>query len=966
MTLKSQNLQSQCEKSLPDQKVLLVPSFAYGSQLAAEAAQRGTPVLNLHVQTPLLLASDVIARFSGRPKRELVSEAEALFLLEKICSEVLDDSSYFGGLRDQEGFWKRLRSALRELDLAGADLSSLPDGVFENGWKKAELLLISNRWKIELDEHGLTTEANVLLEAVELLNGGAVHPLRGAVLLEPEDAEFSPLERRFVVAFFGESHPVSFKVAGNGEMKVDVFHALGEEAELRRVFRSILDEGLPFEKVQVLFTGEERYLPVIHSLCRSFGIPATFGCGVPAGASRAGKAALALLEWMEQGYPVSGLIKMLLSGLVNLAPFSEDAEDFPARTYCVSLFRRARSALDCRRLELEAEDEKAGLIKDALDSLLHKAPDVSAGTLSFGVLASYVRRILEKGLTIFDSDEAAAKTDLMELLCSMEGIQRELPPLKALRRLRRIVKESRTGAGGPLPGRVHFDSLSAGRAFLRERTFVVGLDAGSFPGADLVDPILLDSERRALSAHIKADCFALMSEEPTKRRKAAERLLDSLEGRVTCSYSVLDGSGNGGDSGSGPSALFLEMARKAFRKKRLDFDGLIALMGEPAGLASREGCPDEREFWFHLMRKRGFDGSLFGQAGEHFPWLADGRNAEERRRSDEFTEFDGRLQKDDDRDPRVNKEPLSASRLERFVACPLRFFFESILRTEVVDEREPDPGTWLDHKDRGSLLHEIFDLFVKELARRKEHPSLNSHANLLDSIAADVVNRWKKACPPPSSVVFDREAEEILEVCAIFLRSEEDRCRALQPAFSEVPFGLGHPPEEGALGSGDPVEISLSGGSSFFLRGSIDRMDLQEDGNWRIRDYKTGAPFVLDSSDPLEEGRRLQYALYVRAADILLKNCGFDGTVAETGYLFPGLKGQGRDLSLPAATVVNALDGVLEEAFNKMRDGLFSGCSDKKVCEYCDWRKVCRWDPEKTKRIALAGEEDGTKGAGQS
>ena len=66
-----------------------------------------------------------------------------------ICSEVLDDSSYFGGLRDQEGFWRRLRSALRELDLAGADLASLPSGVFEDGRKRAELLLIASKWKDE-------------------------------------------------------------------------------------------------------------------------------------------------------------------------------------------------------------------------------------------------------------------------------------------------------------------------------------------------------------------------------------------------------------------------------------------------------------------------------------------------------------------------------------------------------------------------------------------------------------------------------------------------------------------------------------------------------------------------------------------------------------------------------------------------------------------------------------------------
>jgi len=88
--------------------------------------------------------------------------------------------------------------------------------------------------------------------------------------------------------------------------------------------------------------------------------------------------------------------------------------------------------------------------------------------------------------------------------------------------------------------------------------------------------------------------------------------------------------------------------------------------------------------------------------------------------------------------------------------------------------------------------------------------------------------------------------------------------------------------------------------------------------------------------------------------------------VADTGYLFPGQKGQGRDLSLPADTVVNALDGVLAEAFDTMRDGLFSGSADKKVCGYCDWAKLCRWDPGNGKRIAPAVGDDGTKGAGQS
>ena len=80
-----------------------------------------------------------------------------------------------------------------------------------------------------------------------------------------------------------------------------------------------------------------------------------------------------------------------------------------------------------------------------------------------------------------------------------------------------------------------------------------------------------------------------------------------------------------------------------------------------------------------------------------------------------------------------------------------------------------------------------------------------------------------------------------------------------KPMAYEQAFGIQDTP---------PLEIKLDG-EKVLLRGLIDRIDQDADGNLRVVDYKTGSSHL--SKEDLMHGRRLQLPLYALAAKEALK-----------------------------------------------------------------------------------------------
>ena len=271
-------------------------------------------------------------------------------------------------------------------------------------------------------------------------------------------------------------------------------------------------------------------------------------------------------------------------------------------------------------------------------------------------------------------------------------------------------RQARVMASGPQPGHLHVASIQSGGHSGRPNTFIVGMDDGRFPRWGLPDPVLLDGERKALSPHL-----ATTAERVQGQVEGWTRLVTALQGRLTLSFSSLDIQE---DRERFPSSVLLAVFRWLHPAGAGDLSALTAVLGSPAASApgNKSVCLNEREWW---LRRTGCGGS-FGEARrsmeERYPHLGQGREAVERRLSQDFTEYDGWVRRAGEEAGPLGEQgrTTSASALEMLGRCPLAYFFRHILHLEPPEKWIPEPGRWLDAREFGQLVHRLLERTVRE------------------------------------------------------------------------------------------------------------------------------------------------------------------------------------------------------------------------------------------------------------
>lgn len=197
-----------------------------------------------------------------------------------------------------------------------------------------------------------------------------------------------------------------------------------------------------------------------------------------------------------------------------------------------------------------------------------------------------------------------------------------------------------------------------------------------------------------------------------------------------------------------------------------------------------------------------------------------------------------------------NKTNWSASRLETYKSCPLRFWTQYAL--DVEEQSIPEVGTQA--FQLGSILHQI----LEDVYLSAEDPA--DESSVMDQLPAvakrifDAAPQEYQFEPTPYWQIQQQEWLLILEQTIRGLASDE-----WVPIAFEQKFGLDGKP---------PLAISLDIPGEFgrvvHLHGVIDRVEKDTQGNIRVIDYKTGMGH-LDKKDLLE-GTRLQLPLYALAA----------------------------------------------------------------------------------------------------
>ena len=103
---------------------------------------------------------------------------------------------------------------------------------------------------------------------------------------------------------------------------------------------------------------------------------------------------------------------------------------------------------------------------------------------------------------------------------------------------------------------------------------------------------------------------------------------------------------------------------------------------------------------------------MLAAAGD--PLLAAGAEVVASRRSDRFTRFDGNLA--GLHLPSPAERVTSATRLEGWAACPFAYLLGNILGVEEVEN--PEDELQITPREKGSLVHEVLELFIKEVLAR--------------------------------------------------------------------------------------------------------------------------------------------------------------------------------------------------------------------------------------------------------
>lgn len=963
-----------CRERPLEEKILIAPSLAVGHTMIERLARENNPWVNLRVETVRNLAHATVGAALAKKGMTLLSRAQALALIEQACAEALASDSYFGRIQECPGLHRALEATFDELRAAGITASVLPGRVFADPKKAVELAAILRHYETALASGKLVDRAQVLRQALDAVRSDP--PVPGPVYLLSQNLELSAAERELVeriarerlIILSAEPQDRWRRIARSARL----FRALGEENEIREVFRRLLEDRVAFDEAEVITTDSRSYPPLIYELARQYGIPCTFAGGIGVNFSRPGQAVLGLLAWIGGGFEEDELRRIVAAGAVDLGGVVPDGEALASveaaralraaaigwgrerHLTCVDhLITELEKPVDTGQRAESLDDPEAAAARAALrrrslaaarairrflERTLGLIPDLSSGQVELPALARSARMFVAEFARVASEFDGKGREALVGLLRELESLPATpLPVAEAAGRLADAVQDLHVHSDRPQPGAMHVTDYRAGGYSGRRRVFVVGLDDRRHPGSGLQDPVLLDEERRDINDAIRLHALAIRGDRPTENTGALQACVARLEGDVTFSFSCWNLVQA---SEQFPAAFFLEVHREITGNREADYTDLLDALPSPAGfLPDPARALDETE-WILSRLQRFPSGAAAGSVRAAFPWLADGRTARLGRASDRVTIYDGQIGPfGGEFDPRATQKPISCSRIQTLARCPYAYFLQHVLRVTPPEDLESDPRQWLDPLALGSLLHEVFYRFFSEISARGEKPSLARHAARLEDLAREQVALWRERIPPRSDAAFSLCREAIAIACRTLLREEEEHCRRVTPRYFEVPFGLPHALLDSEIASPDPVEISLGPPGAFRLRGRIDRIDESADGTFHVWDYKTGSPFGVREEKGLDAGRQAQFALYAMAAEQLLARAGRPARVSRSGYFFPGQKGQGQRLE-------PQLDGaetrrVVNVLFDLLATGSFPHTPTKEDCRYCDFQPVC-------------------------
>ena len=513
------------------------------------------------------------------------------------------------------------------------------------------------------------------------------------------------------------------------------------------------------------------------------------------------------------------------------------------------------------------------------------------------------------------------------------------------RRLAEVVTRSR----GDRYGRVWVGPIDAARGLTFDVVAVPGLSERAFPRVIREDPMLLDRQRGAISAHLP-----VRSDLAERERLRLRIAVGAATRKLILSYSSL----NLVEGRPQVPSYYLAEAFRAGLGKIPTLAEIRAQAGRESQVVRGIRAPRNPS---HAIDRREFDlGRVAGALGRpeagsagagtaayllSDPALARSLRQEYMRQQWKWQSPDGFLNPDPEalaalERHRPGNRSFSVTGLEAYASCPYQFFLKNIVRLRPIER--PEALLHLDPLTRGSLLHDVFFHLGREFRERNLAPLTEARLSeafaMLETVFWRVEEEVRERVAPAIGRIWQDQMDGLLGDLRGFLQRYAATGR--MPLANELTFGMG------ARQPADPASRTeaavLPGGLR--LHGSIDVVERLADGAIQITDYKTGRASIETTRQQriLFGGRALQPLLYALAYEAL------SGTPTASGRLYYAtIRGTYLETVVDAASeesrgVFEAFVGGLDRA---TRNGRFPALPNPgvtyRMCDYCDYLPVC-------------------------
>ncbi len=768
-----------------EEKVIIVDQYSIGEQIIETYIKKGFQAINLKYKTVFDLALEVI-EVQTNEAFNIIDETIGSQLTYLVLTYLKEEGllMYFHRMEITASFSRSIYKMIHSLRMAGHTSQTLRPNLFLTEKKGQDIIGIFSRFEELLQVNNMIDSADVFRRAIQsaqkddkvfyiLQSNLSLSHLEEMFLqkIVSETAPKLPLQKVFGINLSEQSslqsiiwgEPTSLSYLYDLDRAIEpgnlsLLTAKTEEIEIKNILQKIKTNDTPLDEQIVYYTNGDKYITLFYHLSQKGDIPITFGEGIPILLSRPGRLAVGMIKWMKSNYSVSVFLDLLHEGLLDLG------EEAPSHTSLTRLLRDASigwskeryisqlngmiQSLSERKKTVEDEElisyydrkiQHLSWLLKWFKMLWKRLPNNEEQMNYRETLVGMTYMIKHYSKSISSLDEVAKESLLNEMEKVMPFANDHYERYHIFEKLEDLLLSIRVLQSGPKPGSLHVASYQSGLYHSRNHIYIVGLDNRKFPGGSNEDPLLLDRERKNLG-----NGLPFMQESGKNKLYQMLQLLAQSEGHVTVSYCHFDVNENRDVS---PSHLFLQCYRMKTGNKNAEFDDVRRL---PSGLVANDVF-DERDYWGAKLVEENplkIGNDLF----HHFSNLSHGMTSERKRNDLHFTEYDGLVDVDQEMfDPRKNEDRMmTAGKLEMLAACPYSYFLSEILGVKPIETMEYDPYRWLDPATRGSVLHEIFELYDKNLLKETEPQSLTEQEELINQIAVEVVNRQKEILPPPN------------------------------------------------------------------------------------------------------------------------------------------------------------------------------------------------------------------------